>query len=148
MFSRSVFRESGSRASDCRCSYLHRQCSHPSRSSSRRAVLTRPRSFCTRPTYWFHFVTFGMSFATDGTMNGSEHCHLKPLQGRAHQHNRQSSRTPQRCIDVYIVYLMTYHPVFVRSPLPRDLRGFLPATPLVADNIEHAENARLQRRSR
>ena len=39
------------------------------------------------------------------------------------------------------MYLLTYHPVFVRSPLPRDLRGFLPlpATPLVADNIEHAK---------
>lgn len=37
--------------------------------------------------------------------------------------------------------MLTYHPVFVRRPLPRDLRGFLPlpATPLVADNIEHAK---------
>jgi hypothetical protein len=37
--------------------------------------------------------------------------------------------------------MLTYHPVFVRRPLPRDLRGFLPlpATPLMEDNIEDAK---------
>jgi len=60
---------------------------------------------------------------------------------RAQQYNRQGREVSQQCIDGWFVYLLTYHPVFVRKPLPRDLRGFLPlpATPLVADNIECAK---------
>lgn len=57
---------------------------------------------------------------------------------------RQSPVSEQDENDVLMVKLcalMTYHPVLVRRPLPRDFRGFLPlpATPFVADIIEFAK---------
>lgn len=54
---------------------------------------------------------------------------------------RRSQAIPQERIAIAFMSALTYHPVFVRSPLPRDFRGFLPLplTPLVADNIEYEE---------
>lgn len=60
---------------------------------------------------------------------------------RDERQSPSSERDENVVLIITLYVLMTYHPVLVRRPLPRDFRGFLPlpATPFVADIIEFAK---------
>jgi hypothetical protein len=144
MLSRAILHEC-SRITHCRRGCLGRQGTLLDRLRSRCAILAWSLPFGTRPAYWFYFVTLGMSLAADSTKVASE-CHC--LEGftrydlnMASKDHRHFWATSQRHVIDRTVRMLTYHPVFVRRPLPRDFRGFLPlpATPLMADNIEYAK---------